>query len=426
MLATAGSAHAASPALTVAAEELERSVACEGDLAAGAPPVLLVPGTGEDPDFFATNYVPALRKLGLAFCTVTLPAQGTGDIPVAAEHVVFAIRTMHARAGRRIAIIGHSQGGMVPRWAFKYFPDTRAMVDDLVGLASSNHGTTAARSICGQGCNAASQQQRDDSNFIRALNDGPETWPGISYTSVFTRYDEVVTPNQDAETGSTALRTGEGLRANVATQDVCPSNTSEHLALGSTDPVGYALAVDALANAGPADPTRIAPSVCLQVAQPGVNPVTGAADTAAAFAKVLAQFAGGEVVQEEPPLRCYVTATCADGAGGRAALRLRADRRCFDAARPAFGFTLRGATRARYVIQRRVQSPRWQVCPPRGGRRAGTYVTVGRGSTGSGARAAAATLRFTVRRRLAPGTYLLRVTAADGRAAKVKFWVVDR
>jgi hypothetical protein len=36
---------------------------------------------------------------------------------------------------------------------------------------------------------------------------------------------------------------GDGTIVNVAMQDVCPTNTADHLALGSYDPVGYALAV---------------------------------------------------------------------------------------------------------------------------------------------------------------------------------------
>jgi Putative serine esterase (DUF676) len=56
---------------------------------------------------------------------VTLPDNGMDDIQVAGEFVVNAIRTMYTRAGRRISIFGHSQGGMVPRWAFRFWPVPR-------------------------------------------------------------------------------------------------------------------------------------------------------------------------------------------------------------------------------------------------------------------------------------------------------------
>jgi triacylglycerol esterase/lipase EstA (alpha/beta hydrolase family) len=62
------------------------------------------------------------------------------------EHLVHAIRTVHRHTGKKIAMLGHSQGGMNPRWALRFWPGTRRMVDDLIGMAPSNHGTTALMS----------------------------------------------------------------------------------------------------------------------------------------------------------------------------------------------------------------------------------------------------------------------------------------
>lgn len=81
-----------------------------------------------------------------------------------------------AAAGhRKISMVGHSQGGMIGRWALRYWPDTRALVDDYVGLASSNHDT-AEPNFSVQcptlGCDAANWQQRTGSNFLTALNSG--------------------------------------------------------------------------------------------------------------------------------------------------------------------------------------------------------------------------------------------------------------
>src|SRR4051794_37197635 len=297
------------PPLSVARATLDASLQCTGTIGPGGPtPVLLVPGTGEDPDFYDWNYMPALTKLGIPWCAVTFPSHATADIQVNGEYVVNAIRTMHARAGRRISLIGHSQGGMVPRWALRFWPDTREMVDDLVGLAPSNHGTITAEPSCATACNVASWQQKDGSHFLAALNDPQETFAGISYTVAYSHTDEVVTPNADEKTGSSALRTGDGRISNVAIQDICPADTSEHLQLGSYDAVGYALAIDALTHDGPADPKRIDPAVCAQPAQPGVDPVTGPGDAAAAYAKVLDQFGTGSPnVSAEPPLACYAT-----------------------------------------------------------------------------------------------------------------------
>jgi hypothetical protein len=68
------------------------------------------------------------------------------------------------------------------------------------------------------------------------------------------------------------------------------------------------LAVDALDHDGPADPKRIDSGVCAQQLQPGVNPATFPADSAAA----LADFEGYQAaeVPAEPRLACYTNASC--------------------------------------------------------------------------------------------------------------------
>jgi hypothetical protein len=300
------------PPLSVAQDKLDSSLVCAGDLAAGTrAPVLLVPGTTVNPRAdFSWNWEPALTKLGIPWCSVELPGNSMADIQVAGEYVVNAIRTMHERAGRRISIIGHSQGGMVPRWALRFWPDTRAMVDDVIGLAPSNHGTLDARPICAVGCAPAIWQQRDNAAFIKALNSYQETFPGISYTVVYTHTDEVVTPNF-SDQGSSSLHGGGGEITNVATQQVCPLDVNEHLGVGTYDLVAYALAVDALSHPGPADPSHLSGTgVCQQLLMPGVNPATFATDFASAGAVVATTLATYPHVAKEPPLACYVSASC--------------------------------------------------------------------------------------------------------------------
>jgi hypothetical protein len=299
------------PPLSVPQDKLDASLECAGNLAAGThEPVLLVPGTTVNPHAdFSWNWEPALNKLGIPWCSVELPGNSMDDIQVAGEYVVSAIRTMYGRAGRKIAVIGHSQGGMVPRWAFRFWPDTRTMVDDQIGLAPSNHGTIDADPLCAVGCAPAIWQQRDTADFIKALNSRQETFPGISYTQVYTHLDEVVVPNLDSS-GSSSLHGGGGDITNVAVQDLCPLDTNEHLLVGTIDPVAYALAIDAMDHPGPADPSRISPGVCTQLFMPGVNPATVATDIASAGAVVATTLATYPHVDAEPPLACYVTAGC--------------------------------------------------------------------------------------------------------------------
>lgn len=338
----------AGPPLSVTDAELAAALGCSGDLAgAKVTPVLLVQGTGATAkDNWSWTYEPALSRLGIPWCHVDLPDHATGDVQRNGEYVVAAIRAMHARAGRRISIIGHSQGGMVPRWALRFWPDTRAMVDDLVGFAPSNHGTTVASCTPQDPCSAAGWQQSDESAFMRALNSRSETFAGISYTNIVTRTDETVQPNE-----SSFLRTGDGRITNVATQDLCPAAAYEHLLIGLIDPVAYALAIDALTHDGPADRSRIGGEVCLQVLHPGIDPVTGpiaGAEAARSYASYQAR-----TVPAEPPLACYTTASCPAGArtdGGIVPARLAPAARRTCTKRSRFTVTLRRLRGARATL----------------------------------------------------------------------------
>jgi hypothetical protein len=191
------------------------------------------------------------------------------------------------------------------------------MVDDVIGMAGTNHGTTV-RSSCGNGvkCPPASWQQAASANFITALNSGAETFAGISYTEIYTHTDEVVRPNSSPANSTSSLHTGAGRITNVATQDLCPLDLDEHLLIGTIDPVAYALALDALNHDGPADPARIGPGVCLRLYQPGVNPLNvpmylrllRAVPGLLADAGRNVTAVGAPEVPAEPPLRCYVYA----------------------------------------------------------------------------------------------------------------------
>lgn len=299
------------PPLTADPVLLAQSLVCSGDLSSRSP-VLLVHGTAESADGnFAWNYVPALQALDWPVCTVQLPNNGIDDIQDSAEYIVYAIRELHRLSGHKLQIAGHSQGGMIPRWALKYWPDTRAMVDDLVGFASSNHGTLLAVATCEaqMECPASFWQQTTGSLFITALNDGGETFPQISYTAIYTHYDEVVIPNLD-DSGSTSLQGGGANVVNVATQDVCPTNMAEHLGIGTFDAVAYALAMDAFTNDGPADPARMALTVCAEPFMPGVNPMSFATDFATGVQIIGETINASAKLPQEPPLKCYVTDSC--------------------------------------------------------------------------------------------------------------------
>ncbi len=281
---------------------------------------LLNPATGVTAkQNYSWNYERAFTAQGRPWCAVTMPHSTLVDIQTSGEYLVYAIRHEYALAGRRIAVMGHSQGGMSMRWALRFWPDTRRMVDDVIGMAGSNHGTTTV-GFCVVGvtrCTPAVWQQAAAADFIAALNSRAETFAGISYTEIYTHRDEVVRPNGAHGTdASSAVSTGRGIITNVATQDVCPSDVYEHLLVGTVDPVTYALVMDALDHRGPAQPGRIDPSVCRQVYQPGVDPANAqnliqvflGLPGLAAVQTPDVNLVGAPEVPAEPALRCYVFA----------------------------------------------------------------------------------------------------------------------
>lgn len=298
------------PVLAVAQAELDASLQCSPDVVAGvAETVLLIPGTTLTP---ATNYdwnwLPAFQVDGRPHCTVELPGAAMVDIQTSAEYVVHALRAVTGRTGGLVDVVGYSQGGMIGRWALRFWPDTRALVDDLVGLAPSNHGTLTAIGPCATPCPPAFRQQIAGSTFVQALNSLAETHRGIDYTVIYTQLDQVVTPNLD-DSGSSALHTGGGTIVNVALQDVCPGHPADHFTIGTTDAVAYALAVDALDHEGPADPGRIPLTVCAEPFMPGVDPAELPANEARLLQQVVTATAGAEQVAVEPPLRAYAFAS---------------------------------------------------------------------------------------------------------------------
>ena len=304
------------PALQVPSTVLRAALVCTPSVRKDArEPILLVPGTTLTPEEnFSWNYERALNALSLPYCTIELPNHAMSDIQVAGEYVVYALRKMSTfkghKAARKVQVIGYSQGGMVPRWALRFWPDTRALVDDDVGLDASNHGTEDAEGACAlNGCAPAVWQQRTHSAFTAALNSYQETFPGISYTEIYSWDDEVVVPNT-SEQGSSSVHSGGGTIANIAVQEVCPGHVADHLAMGSYDPVGYALALDAVTNAGPAQAARIETAVCAQPFQPGVDPSTFASDDAKYDQEIGETFGSYPSSPSEPQLKCYVTASC--------------------------------------------------------------------------------------------------------------------
>jgi hypothetical protein len=118
-----------------------------------------------------------------------------------------------------------------------------------------------------------------------------------------------VAPNLGAAATS-SLHTGSGRIANIAVQRVCPSDVADHVAMGSYDPVAYALVLDALTHSGTASAARISSAVCSEPFLPTVVPSRVAKDVGSLVSAIVKAFRSSPRVAAEPALPCYVLAAC--------------------------------------------------------------------------------------------------------------------
>jgi triacylglycerol lipase len=211
-------------------------------------PVILVHGTFGDMTVTWNLVSPALVQSGYCVFALDLVKRGMAPIDRSADKLAAFIDKVRQKTGAaKVSIVGHSQGGMLGRYVAR-FRGKLDVLDDIVGLAPSSHGTTnpLAPPLGGIGCPACAEQAAG-SAFMQKLNAGEEAPPPPSYTVVSTTHDEVVTPYQSqALTGSTVT--------NVVLQDRCPEDITEHVGI-TYDPIALQWTLNALGRAGPADPS---------------------------------------------------------------------------------------------------------------------------------------------------------------------------
>ncbi|HEX3753038.1 MAG TPA: alpha/beta fold hydrolase [Streptosporangiaceae bacterium] len=227
-------------------------------------PVVLVNGTGEDMADGFSALSPLLADNGYCVFAANVGGspgnllQGTGDITQsAAELATFVTQVLSTTGAAKVDIVGHSQGGMMPRYYLKFLGGA-AKVQTLVGLAPSNHGTSldglatletelatvlpGISSALGSACEACAQQIAG-SSFLTNLNAGGDTVAGPSYTVIETRNDEIVTPY------TSAFLSGPDV-TNILLQNVCPLDQTDHIGIAD-DTVALHLVLNALDPAHP-------------------------------------------------------------------------------------------------------------------------------------------------------------------------------
>lgn len=235
--------------------------------AAHPRPVVLVHGTfGNSVDNWL-GLAPYLVKRG--YCVFSLDYgqlpgvpffHGLGPIEKSAQQLdAFVDEVLDATGAAEADLVGHSQGGMMPRYYLKFLGGA-AEVNALVGIAPDNHGTTlagltkllpyfpGAEDLLSTATPALADQITG-SAFLTKLNEGGDTVPGVRYTVLATKYEQVVTPYRSG------FLDGPNVR-NVLLQDLCPVDFSEHLAIGLFDRIAFHEVAGAL------DPAHAKPTTC--------------------------------------------------------------------------------------------------------------------------------------------------------------------
>lgn len=165
----------------------------------------------------------------------------------------FVADVLEATGAKKIDLIGHSEGTVMPRWYMERRGGAK-FVKRFIALTPLWRGTEVGGaalfrdigSILGlddpiqdavAGICASCPQFLRGSDYMNELNSDGEAIPGVRHTNIVTRYDELVVPYT-----SGLMRDGG---KNIVIQDVCPANASEHLAV-AFDPVVVQMFLNAL------------------------------------------------------------------------------------------------------------------------------------------------------------------------------------
>ncbi|KAG0225173.1 hypothetical protein BGW42_004612 [Actinomortierella wolfii] len=215
---------------------------------AGKLPVVLVHATlltANSWDFIA----PKILKQG--YCVFALTYGKIDRIPLvgavdylensAAQVGNFVDQVLQATNSTQVNLVGHSQGGIIGRYWMKFLGG-QGKVKKYIGISPIQQGTTlsgivlfgkatglfdpakpAVDYFC-PGC----YQMVYDSDFMKKLNEGGDTIPGVIHANIATRLDEIVTPWRNSFQ--------KGPSTNEVLQDFCLLALNEHLTI-ITNPI---------------------------------------------------------------------------------------------------------------------------------------------------------------------------------------------
>jgi triacylglycerol lipase len=254
--------------------------------AAHPDPVVLVHGLGATMAENWSTMSPLLADNGYCVFALTYgldPGEsyvgGVEPMEVSSQQLAsFVDRVLAATGAAKVDLVGHSEGTVMPQYYLKRLGGA-AKVNRYVALAPLYQGTTLHGLSAGitafatyfpsladpiesdfaRECGSCLEFLHGSAFLTNLYRDGVYAVPGITYTTIMTRYDELVAPYTSGELHAPNA-------TNIVVQSQCPFDFSEHLTL-AWDPVAGQDILNAL------DPGEAQPVPCTLVL-PGIGAPT--------------------------------------------------------------------------------------------------------------------------------------------------------
>ncbi|MGO8906168.1 MAG: esterase/lipase family protein [Solirubrobacteraceae bacterium] len=171
---------------------------------------------------------------------------GLGHIEKSAEELRSFVNSVISKTkASKVDLVGHSQGGMMPNYYIKFLGGA-SKVNELIGLAPSNHGTTldglatlvekfpfATEIVTGLleflGAPSLTEQAAGSAFNKKLFGSGEPVVEGVRYVVIETEHDEVVTPYTNA------FLSGSNV-TNILVQSQCPADPVAHIGMFDDSP----------------------------------------------------------------------------------------------------------------------------------------------------------------------------------------------
>ncbi|NDZ93712.1 alpha/beta fold hydrolase [Streptomyces sp. SID6673] len=216
-------------------------------------PVILVHGSGGGRQTNWATLAPVLANAGYCVYAPTYgalstvwPASALGGLGVKQDGAwqikTFADRVLATTGAEKVDIVGHSLGTEIPTYWMKYLggrdkvanyvslapywrqgPDEDDARSAMVSLVQRRLGISPLTPPHCADCSAPPS----DTDFNHAVRRGTPYLPGVRYTNITTRDDEIVTPYSN---GLLAGPPGTQV-TNIVVQQGCPEDHSDHLSI---------------------------------------------------------------------------------------------------------------------------------------------------------------------------------------------------